>query len=588
MLNESRSEMMGLDRREFLARSTQAVAGMAALTAATKLAAEEVPGKENPFGEVSDFFGDPKSLRPKRFQPLKIDHEKARADYEELIKVIPAAERWKSPYPAGAKNAFPRLKSALEKQYVKQEAVLGIKDNEDSEFLDKLADAEDKPIPWPQPDDFAFIQKYLRANQEFQATITRVIQESDFCSEFENQELCYAEQAFGCQIIELRPVLFLLKQLVLEQIREQAWDKAFAQLELAIKFAALLQGTKGALVHGSVSFGMLGVVHDLCVSLARHPQVPTPIVEKLHERLFSLDKLDPDLAMYHRLELQTYFAINLAQIPLTKSMRDQAPALVHVAYVDKPGEDVVIHPKKGDQSKSTFESMIYPVLCFERAVSCLTNHPRPFDKKQTMLAAWNQLKAYQAEFQKHEFPAVTMKWDPPELFKYLDLLSEQAGDQDFSDILRIMHEARSGLPEPKPLSPELHQRLAKEFLAQENPLGMLFVATHFTMYRRQNLYALFPIPREQRLAAKILVGSLLFERHHQRRPASLAELVEHKLLAKEPKSPVTGKPFGYDAARGRFWRTGKDGTPDGKDPDGEDDNADFYPMLGIYPLIGAK
>ena len=581
MLNDSQTKQTNLDRREFLARSTQAVAGMAVFSAATKLAAEETPAESNPFGEVSDFLNKGKSLRPHRFQPIKVDHEKARAEYAELIQVIPAAERWKSPYPANAKNAFPGLRLALEKLYVTQETVLGIKDNQDSAFLDNLAEAEDLPIPWTKPNDFAFIQKYFRANESFSQAITRDIQQSDYCSVQEKQELGYAEDTYRSQYFDMRNIWYFLKQKTLAHTREQAWDQAFTQLQVLIKLAALHQNTKVSWLDATFQFGFLGMVHDLCLSIARHPKVPTPVVEKAFALIQTLKKHDPDFALYHRIELQTFFASTLAQIPLTKSLRDQAPALVMSAYIDKPGDDVALSTDKRDVTR---ESMISHVRYFERAIPCLTNHPKPFDKKQSMLTAWKALNAFLAEFQKHEFPAVTMNWDQEE-FKLLDLLADKVrDDQDFSDIQRLMNEAKSGLRAPEPLPAELQQRLTKEFQAIENPLGLLYVAYYFTTFRNKNPYAI-AVPREQRLAAKVLIACLLFERSHQRRPKTLAELVEHKLLDKVPNSAVTGEPFGYEPQLGRIWRTGKDGTPDGKIPDGEAEDEGYHAMLGIYPLI---
>ncbi len=573
------------NRREFLQRSAQAVAGITTIAAVTNLAAEEPAKQANPFGEVADFLNKGKSLRPHRFQPIKVDHAKARADYDELIRAIPEADRWKSPYPATAKNAFPLLKFALEKLFVTQPTVLGIKEFDDSEFLDKLAEAENQPIPWPQADDWAFIQKYLAANRGFSETVTRAINESDYCSEFENQELCYSEELWKYDIGGLRYLYYFLKQQVLTQVREQAWDKAFAQLQIPIKLASLQRNTKGVWLHGYFAFGLVSLIYDMCLSIARHPEAPTPVVKKAFQQINSLTQYDPDLAQCHRCEFQTFFADGLAQIPVTKSLRDQAPALMLSAYIDKPGDDVVLDTEKKDQTR---ESMLAQVLYFERAVPCLTNHPKPFDKKLTLLKSIKLLDSFLTEFEKHEFPNVTMKWNYDES-KYLDLLAGKVADIDVNDFERLINEASSGLRVPEPLPAELQQRLTKEFLAMENPLGMLYAAVHLSSYRGPTL-SLYTLanPRERRLAAKVQIASLLFERRHQRRPKNLAELVEQKLLDKEPKSAVTGDPFGYDAELGRIWRTGKDGTKDGRVPDGEAEDEVNHAVLGIYPLIGAK
>lgn len=397
----------------------------------------------------------------------------------------------------------------------------------------------------------------------------------------ENQELAYAENPYRSQYYDVRNFWFFLKQQTLAHVRQQEWDRAFTQLQFLLKLAALQQNIKGSWLDAIFQFGFLGMVHNLCLNIARHPKVPTPVVDKAFALVQTLNKLDPDFALYHRIELQTSFASALAQIPLTKSLRDQAPALVMSAYIDKPGDDVVISTEKRDVTR---ESMVSHVRYFERAITCLTNHPKPFDKKQSMLTAWKALNSFLAEFQKHEFPAVTMNWNQEE-FKLLDLLVDKArDDQDFSDIQRLMSEAKSGLSAPDPLSAELQQRLTKEFQAIENPLGLLYVAYYFTTFRNKNLYAL-AVPREQRLAARVLIACLLFERRHQRRPKTMAELVEQKLLDKVPYSTVSGEPFGYEPELGRIWRTGKDGTPDGKIPEGEMEDEGYHAMLGIYPLI---
>jgi hypothetical protein len=512
---------------------------------------------------------------------------RAKKEFAELLQLIPEQDRWHSPLKPDAKNLWPVL-AELHKNFLSCYKVLEKEfpdAAERSEFEDAFWEAEELPIPWPNEQHHKLIRKYVKANQDFEKRLVAAIATHDFCSEFKTQDYSYSETLFDFEVQIARESLLFLKTKVLLFVRAQDWKAALTQIEIMRRFVRLGHETKGFLVHGLIQGAFVGQVRDAAMRLAKHPSVPNDVLEQIKTLVVSLAGEIPKMAHYHRLELQQFMVNMLAQIPVTKNVRDQVPALMLLGYRNLRGDDVVFEEEKEGGTPTASESQDIMVdAALERAIPCLADHPAPFDKSQTIQHAWKHHQAFFTELDKHKFPSLTLK-PPEELLIYYRALSQNLPQH--MALEHILSGAKS--VEPEPLPEKEIERLRKVFRAQANPLGQLFYAS-FCSNTINNPQALdLAIQHEYQLAVEVQLACLMFERQEKRRPKTWAELIAKKLLAGEPVSPYSGEVFGYDPKRGEFWRQGKDGSPIGQPPKPPDeDDPSFILGTGIYSLINVS
>jgi hypothetical protein len=589
--NESETTSRSLDRRTFLAVSTQAVAGALAVTQFAPVSALE------PAAAAAE---TPKSVPLQytpRYRPLQIDHERARAEFADLIKAIPEAERWKSPFPPEAKNGWQALKEAEAKR-VSLETFIKDPDPAKKETeLDRLELAGEERIPWPAEEDWAVLQRWVAANREYANAIEQIITESDYLSPFAEQELRYYEEPY--EVGELQTIsndMIFLRRWTLCLIRSEDWSKAKQSLAAMRTLVQKNAGTKGFVVHGMTRSALVSVTFDSAMRMLQHPRMTLKLGEPIWKFISGLREIQPTLEFEQRFEFQSYYPNVLAQIPVLKNVRDQVPALSLAGQLDEPGADVVFAERKPQD----LDEYINPAKMLDlsvdagllRVVPCLLDHPKPFDKAKTVAWGWQAVKAFLAEYRRHEHPYRTLNWRSEEYFAEYDRLNNL--DKVYmNELTAALENLNEKLPKVPPLTDDTVAELRRSFSKQENPLGRLFVAYQL---RQSSLAMYTSITQERHDTSELCAACWIFEQRHQRRPKKLEELVEERLVKQIPTSSRSGEPFGYDAKRGLIWRRGEEGTPDGKVPKAELPDGlsaaeiarDYYPSLGIYPLIGAS
>lgn len=570
-------------RREFIRRASAVAMAAVSLGGGQLVAADTTKGPE----EDPNQANPSKKPNPARFRKIKVDHARAKKEFGELLQLIPEQDRWRSPLKPGAKNIWPVLVK-LSKEHQSLSKLLEHEPKDPAERLeleDVLYEAEELPVPWPDENHFKYIQKYLAANEGYYKKLRAAIATHDYYSEFDTEEFSYREDLFDFDIQTLREAVLFLCKKVLVAIRDKEWKHALAEIGCLRDLVRLGHETKGFLIHGLIHGAMVGIVRDMAIRVAKHPDVPLDVLEQVNKILVTTRVDYPKMAHYHRLELQQYFVNQIAQVPLTKNIRDQVPALVLMGYRDLRGDDIQFAEDEEGKLPNASEILDNIVdAALERAIPCLADHPKPFDKAKTIQYAWQHHRTMLAELAKHKSPSLTMKM-PEELLTHYRALNEGLGN--YLGIERVLLGSNSEPPEPLP-EKEI-DRLRQVFRGQENPLGQLYYASLTVNEFSNPQYLDLAIQHEYQLAAEVQLACLMFERQEKRRPKTWAEVVDKRLLADEPISPYSGKVLGYDPERGDFWRQGKDGTEVGKRPEPTEDHDfkfEFFP--GYYKLIEAS
>jgi len=533
-----------------------------------------------------------------RYRPLKINHHRARAEFAELIKLIPEAERWKSPFPPQAKNGWQSLHEAQSKHVALDSFFEGPDMVKHEAELDRVELAAEERIPWPQDKDWALLKRWLAANSQYENLVNEIIKESDYISEFENQELCYYEDPLGFYDAQtLRLTMLFLKQRVYCDVRAEQWDEVLKTLDIMRLLVKKMTGTKGYVFQAMIRMALVGVIRDTAIKVLYHPRVELKLGEAIWQFILTLRELQPQMESEHRLEYQNFYPNLVAQVPILKNIRDQIPALNLFGYIEKPGADVVFAPPQPVEP-SKYDDILDPgriqdsaaeMFGLSRALPALQGHPKPFDKAHTVTLGWEASMEFLAEYRRHEHPNLSMTWQPEKYYAELNRIN--AIDKEYEEKLNAaIQRGDTDLPVKPPLTDDIVAELRRVFAKQENPLGRLFMAATFSS---ASFIAYNSIPRERWEASELIAACWLFEKRHKSRPKVLGQLVDERLVEKIPISAHSGEAFGYDAKRGLLWRRGASGSADGRLPAEEVPHGpseaeiarDYYPVLGIYPLI---
>lgn len=535
------------------------------------------------FGNLLKGFGNKKELEPHRLQQLQIDHQRARAEYAELLRIIPLEDQVQFPGIEKQKNAFPAIKTArakfveLSKMYEDPEA------GETQDYVDYLlGEAAESAVPWERDEDLREIERWLTKNQPYTLALTKAIQEADYCSRFEHPGLVYDEKSDDFDFTTIRECFEFLVHRFHYQCRRKDWNAAQQELELMIRCSELQFKTRGCIIDYMTCRAQVSDICSAAERLLKQPDLPLSQMAKILDSLLAFAKTQPSLADYLAIEVQRYYIAKIAQIPLFKTVRDQVPAMHLLCYRDRPPAGLKLAEEKGGQ-EFLIELYGYYCLLLERAAPALEGHPLPFDKAETIRLLWKEEKKEIEDYRRLPFPHAR-KSKPVEQTEpsELDLLNEDKAQTDA--ILFPSQSARTPLPA---LPEKTIQILRQRFKKQTNPLGRLYLERN-GMSESKSRLLLAPASKEFVAVTIIKTACHLYERNLNHRPQVLEDLVKQGYLKEVPLSHYTGEPFGYDAVRGMFWRTGKQGTENGIPPQPKPDEINLGESgYGIQRLLSA-
>lgn len=317
----------------------------------------------NEIGGLLQGFGQKKELGPHRFRQLKVDHQRARAEYAELLKIIPVEKRIAFPGIDKQKNAYPGIKAArakfveLAKIYKDPEAAETI---EYVEYL--LGEASESAIPWESDEDFDEIKRWLDANDAYTRLLTETIQQADYCNRLQEPGLVYDEKIDDFDVVTIRECLGFLQHRLLFHCRAKDWNAAQRELSLMVRCCELQYKTRGFMIDYMMNRGIVSMVWEMAERMLRQPELPLTKVPKILDELQALAKAQPPLADYLALEVQLYGIAKIAQIPILKNARDQILALQLLCYRENPPAGVQF-AEETDTAEITLEIYMVTTVC---------------------------------------------------------------------------------------------------------------------------------------------------------------------------------------------------------------------------------
>jgi hypothetical protein len=317
-----------------------------------------------------------------------------------------------------------------------------------------------------------------------------------------------------------------------------------AELESALLFGAMLDGSDGALIPRFVGRMCPRVTASRMEAFASRKEVPADVLAGM---LVALQRAAPSEEVVVNGVRQDFALLTLpmiADLPKDGDLAKIVAALIDKRRPNSPDAKLLL--PKLDAELDALQAGI---------LGLLKDHPEPFDRAETVrLVALSHA---------NEIENLKRPWADQKPGPEARVLEDIAGwPEELSLSILKLIPLYVGRTHDEELSTEKLAKAREQLHKVHNPLGKHLIRD--LLFGKQISESAARFRDRGRLeAARCTIAIYVYERKHGARPERLDQLVEAKILPEVPRDPFDGKPLRYSRDRGIIWSVGRDGKDNG-------------------------
>jgi hypothetical protein len=318
------------------------------------------------------------------------------------------------------------------------------------------------------------------------------------------------------------------------------YAQSAAELQSALRFGAMLDGSDGALIPRFVGRMFPLVAASRMEALASRKEVPAEVLANMLAALGRAAPSEEMCANGVRQDFSFLMLRMLADLPKERNLES-----VVAAIIDKR------RPKSPDVKE------INPKLDALKAdiLALLKDHPEPFDRAETVRLS---VLSYANELDNLKRPWADRKPDPTAHISEEVAIWPERLSLSFLKLLPLY----LGRNDDEELSKANLGKAREQLHNVHNPLGKHLIRD--LLCNKESSESAIRFRARGRLeAARCIIAINLYERTHGARPERLDDLVKAKILPEVPRDPFDGKPLRYSRDRAIIWSVGRDGKDNG-------------------------
>lgn len=316
-----------------------------------------------------------------------------------------------------------------------------------------------------------------------------------------------------------------------------------------VRLGEILNRSEGMVVDLLVASAIIGMGSETALTIAMSRQVSEQQALQILEALRQARLTQEDFKRALRTELCGWFVPCVANFPARATPSELANHML--------ADDVDPDFKPNEKQLAAYRRL------HAQITRLLDGHPRPFDKPATVkLSSDIHVKIFR-EMDKPWLQRKTGFFEP--------LQQELAA---WPKEINSMSIAFAGFDEVEaPAQPT-------DAEIETSRRSLMHVDNVFGKYLFQSMIGIVSTPfielHQARLeAARLRIALRVYESRHGKLPATLAGLVDDKLLPEVPRDPFDGKPFRYSAERRVIWSVNQSGKNEGLIPEQADPDDPF-------------
>jgi hypothetical protein len=391
----------------------------------------------------------------------------------------------------------------------------------------------------PSADELDSLRAWLKRNQEALDSFNASLQKSGTQWPERNPQNPQPE-------LKALPLMIGARLFQADQLAEQGkFATAARSLEESLKLAQ--RGVEGdaALIHYLVACNARTLTQDAILRLACRKDMPVFLLEDLLQKL---PRLDSETNVYDHI-LRVEFTRDYDEsLDLKKLTTDWANVAATNAAVI-----AALYPP---ELQRAFRVLLDPSL--------VAVHPKPFDAVAEIEKNIQHYRIYRTNS--------LAPWS--ERDGQVELDHEEAYTNLVEDLGPLMALVKD---DSLPLSRLAAQKARPAYLKIENPVGRIF-DTSIIGFVSSDLKVCQV--RTEREATRACLALIIFERRKGSLPASLAELVQEKILDAVPRDPFCGEPLHYSRENRKIWSISDDGVDD----HGESGKTRWYEKDAVWQI----
>ena len=322
------------------------------------------------------------------------------------------------------------------------------------------------------------------------------------------------------------PLMIRARLFEADQLAQQNnFEAAVKSLEVSLKITQAGVEGDAALINYLISCSARSLTQDAILRFAGRKQVPASLLTELLDHLPSLNL---ETNIYDRVLRVEFTRDYNASIDLPKLAQDWSK-------MPETNAALSLFP---DDCRRPLKVLLDPSL--------VALHPKPID--------WNsEIEKSVRHYRIHRDNTLT-PWT--ERNGEVELDEEENHTNLLQDVAALMELVKNDY---LPLNRQAAQKARTAYLAIQNPVGRIldcsitgFIGSDLKVFRC----------RTEREAARAVLALIIFERRKGQLPATLAELVQAKILDAVPIDPFCGAPLNYSREKRKVWSVNDDGVDD--------------------------